>query len=79
LASLEEHLRRGTLIAECPGHVQSECLDLSRLRARRVYDKGGGRNLIRDFRRYYFPDHNLTKRRCDEFFDDDDNFVAVPG
>jgi hypothetical protein len=60
------------------GHVQLECLDLSRVRANRVYDKRGSRKLIRDFRHYYCDDGNLTKRRCGQFFADDDNFVEVP-
>jgi hypothetical protein len=33
------------------------------------------RTLIRDFRRLYFGGSNLTKRRCEEFFDDEDNFT----
>jgi hypothetical protein len=60
------------------GHIRSEWLDLSRIRMNRPYDKGGGRNLLRDFRQYYFCDRNLTKRRCNDFFDDNNNFIVMP-
>jgi hypothetical protein len=33
-----------------------------------AYDKKGYKNLIRDFRRLYFDDRNLTKKRCEVFF-----------
>jgi len=48
-------------------------LDLGCLR--RPFDKKGGKNLIRDFRSYYFDDQYLTKRRVEAFFNDDGNFV----
>jgi hypothetical protein len=37
--------------------------------------KQGCRNLIRDFRRLYFDNQNLTKKRCEDFFDNIDNFL----
>jgi hypothetical protein len=50
-------------------------LDLSLPRSYKAYDKRGYRNLIRDFRRLYFDDRNLTKKRCEVFFDNADNFL----
>jgi hypothetical protein len=50
-------------------------LDLSLPRSYKAYDKRGYRNLIRDFRRLYFDDRNLTKNRCEVFFDNADNFL----
>jgi hypothetical protein len=50
-------------------------LDLLFVR-RKAYDKRGCRNLLRDFRYYYFGNHTrLTKRRCQEFFSNKDNFL----
>jgi len=43
---------------------------------RRPFDKKGGKNLIRDFRSYYFDDQYLTKRRIEAFFDDEANFAV---
>jgi hypothetical protein len=52
-------------------------LDLSRC-LRRQYDKRGGRNLLRDFRRHYFGQHKrLTKKRCGRFFSDRRNFFET--
>jgi hypothetical protein len=50
-------------------------LDLRLPRSYKAYDKQGYRNLIRDFRRLYFDDRNLTKKRCEVFFDNGDNFL----
>jgi hypothetical protein len=50
-------------------------LDLSLPRSYKTYDKRGYRNLMRDFRRLYFDDRNLTKNRCEAFFENDDNFL----
>jgi hypothetical protein len=37
----------------------------------------GCRNLLRDFRYHYFGKHTrLTKRRCKEFFSNNDNFLG---
>jgi hypothetical protein len=42
---------------------RSKCLDFSCIcRTGRDYDKAAGKALIRDFRRLYFDDKNLTKR-----------------
>ena len=50
-------------------------LDLSWLRRRKAYDKRGNQNLIRDFRHHYFRDRNLTKKRCEAFFENAENFI----
>ena len=50
-------------------------LDLRLLRSYKAYAKQGYRNLIRDFRRLCFDDRNLTKKRCEGFFDNGDNFL----
>jgi hypothetical protein len=53
-------------------------LDLSCVR-RKAYDKRGCRNLLRDFRYHYFGDNTrLTKRRCEQFFSNKDNFLKPP-
>ena len=49
------------------------------------YDKAGGRLLVRSVKFHLFGDPNfkMTRQRCEEFFDDDDNFghpaAAQPG
>jgi hypothetical protein len=50
-------------------------LDLRLPRSYKAYDRQGYRNLIRDFRRLYFHDRYLTKKRCEAFFDNGDNFL----
>jgi hypothetical protein len=50
-------------------------LDWSLPRSFKAYDRQGYRNLIRDFRKLYFNDRNLTKKRCEVFFDNGDNFL----
>jgi hypothetical protein len=55
--------------------VRLPYLDLSLPRSYKAYDQQGYRNLIRDFRRLYFDDRNLTKKRCEVFFDNADNFL----
>jgi hypothetical protein len=50
-------------------------LDLSWLRRRKAHDKRGDQNLIRDFRHHYFRDRNLTKKRCEAFFENAENFI----
>jgi hypothetical protein len=63
----------------CPKWNRSARLDFSCIcRTGRSYDKAAGKALIRDFRRLYFDGKNLTKRRCEEFFSDDDNFHLMP-
>jgi hypothetical protein len=67
--------------ADSPWHCGSHSmhrlpyLDLLWVR-RKTYDKRGCRNLLRDFRHYYFGDNTrLTKRKCKEFFSNKDNFL----
>jgi hypothetical protein len=53
-------------------------LDLALPLGRKRYDKRAGRILIRDFRLNYFGKHKrLTKQRCEEFFSNNDNFIAI--
>ena len=45
---------------------------------RKKYDKRAGRMMLRDFRRHYFgKQKRLTKERCEEFFNNDANFIDV--
>jgi hypothetical protein len=54
-------------------------LDLACIRRGKEYDKRGCRNLLRDFRCHYFGDNTrLTKRRCEQFFSNKDNFLKPP-
>jgi hypothetical protein len=55
--------------------VRLPYLDLRLPRAHKACDKKGYRSLIRDFRRLYFDGRNLTKKRCEAFFDNEDNFL----
>jgi hypothetical protein len=55
--------------------IRRPYLDLRLPRSYKAYDKRGYRNLIRDFRRVYFDDRYLTKKRCEVFFDNADNFL----
>jgi hypothetical protein len=50
-------------------------LDLRLLQSHKAYDKKGYKHLIPDFRRLYFDGQNLTKKRCELFFDNGDNFL----
>jgi hypothetical protein len=50
-------------------------LDLAYVRRGNVHDTRDCRRVIRDFRRLYFDGLNLTKRRCEEVFEDEDNFI----
>jgi hypothetical protein len=50
-------------------------LDLSCVRRGKAYDKKGGRNLLRDFRRFCLCKKSATKRRCEKFFSNSKNFV----
>jgi hypothetical protein len=52
-------------------------LDLAYIRRGNVHDQRDGRLLIRDFRRLYFDGLNLTKQRCESFFDDERNFTKA--
>jgi len=50
-------------------------LDLAYVRRGNVHDTGDCQRVIHDFRRLYFDGLNLTKRRCEAFFEDEDNFT----
>jgi hypothetical protein len=50
-------------------------LDLAYVRQGNVHDIRDCRLLIRDFRRLYFDGLNLTKKRCESFFENEDNFT----
>jgi hypothetical protein len=50
-------------------------LDLAFVRRGNVHDTRDCRRVIHDFRSLYFGGLNLTKRRCEEFFEDEDNFT----
>jgi hypothetical protein len=50
-------------------------LDLAYVRRGNVHDTRDCRVLIRDFRRLYFAGLNLTKQRCEQFFENPDNFT----
>jgi hypothetical protein len=57
-------------------------LDLSIVHRSRSYDKMGNRLLLKSFKQYFLGDGRLTKRWCEKFFADPDNFmpsVAKPG
>lgn len=51
-------------------------IDLGIAREQAAYDKLGSRLLVKGVKSYLFDDesYRMTKRRCEEFFDDDDNF-----
>jgi hypothetical protein len=55
--------------------VRLPYLDLAYVRRGNVHDTRDCRKVIRDFRHLYFDGLNLTKRRCEEFFEDEDNFT----
>jgi hypothetical protein len=67
--------------ASSPQHLEySErhpYLDLSLVRGRKAYDKGGSRRLVQKFRYYYFGELNFTKDRCEAFFDDATHFIEA--
>ena len=53
-------------------------LDLAWPLRGKKYNKRAGRIMIRDFRIHYFGEHKrLTKKRCEEFFSNDGNFIDV--
>jgi hypothetical protein len=51
------------------------CLDLSHVRQGTIHDIRDCRRLIQDFRRLYFDGDNLTKRRCEWFFENKKHFT----
>jgi hypothetical protein len=69
-AFVKTHSRRWKWTTRLP-HV-----DLAWPLRRKKCNKRAGRILIRDFRILYFGRHKrLTKQRCEEFFDNDKNFL----
>jgi hypothetical protein len=71
-------MRDGPFYGGSPRICRLPYLDLSSIR-RKGYDKGGCKRFLRDFRYAYFGDgKRLTKRRCEEFFSDDKNFIRQP-
>jgi hypothetical protein len=52
-------------------------LDLACVRRGNIHDKRDCSQLIRGFREVYFEGLNLTKRRCEQFFENEDNFAKV--
>ena len=53
-------------------------LDLTWPLRQKRYDKRAGRIVMRDFRRQFFGERRrLTKQRCEEFFSNDANFLAI--
>jgi hypothetical protein len=50
-------------------------LDLAYVRQGNIHDIRDCRLVIRDFRCLYFEGLNLTKQRCEQFFDKEDNFI----
>jgi hypothetical protein len=57
--------------------VLDDHLDLSFPRLLKTYDKFGYRLLLKKFRYYFFGSERapLTKKRCEEFFEDRSNFL----
>src|SRR5258708_4944737 len=69
-------------IVKADSHVhllfdRSPHLDLAYVRRGNVHDTRDCRRVIRDFRRLYFDGLNLTKQRCEEFFDNERNFTKL--
>ena len=56
--------------------IRSDYIDLSIPRSILEHDKSGNNFLISFLKNYLFEDGNcrMTKRRCEEFFSNDDNF-----
>jgi hypothetical protein len=66
--------------AKSPSHGGASrlpCLDLSHVRRGNIHDKRDCRRMIQDVRAVYFGGLNLTKKRCEAFFDRKRNFVKV--
>jgi hypothetical protein len=53
-------------------------IDLSLPRQFKGYDKAGGRIVVDAVRAHFFGGGRLTKRRCEEFFENPSNFVLAP-
>ena len=50
-------------------------LDLSHIRRGNIHDIRDSRRLIQEFRRLYFEGRNLTKQRCEWFFENERHFT----
>ena len=59
----------------CSSVEISTHLDLSIPRQRKPYDKFGCKRMLEKVRQYYFDGGNLTKERCEQFFNIDANFI----
>ena len=63
-----------------PSHIGStrtsrnSVLDMSIVRKRKQYDKMGYQMFIRRMKLYFFENKPLTKKKCEEFFENNDNF-----
>ena len=57
--------------------VRSEFIDMSMPRKISQYDKTGCKSLLKSFKYYLFGKESarLTKKRCEEFFNDSSNFA----
>ena len=60
---------------EAPLSSRLPHLDLAYVRRGYIHDIRDCRQLIRDFRFLYFEGLNLTKGRCEQFFDNERNFT----
>jgi len=58
------------------GFFRLNVFDLAAARHLMDYDKSGAKLLIRHLKEHLFgdPSYKMTKKRCEAFFDDDDNF-----
>ncbi|SHH48518.1 hypothetical protein [Flavobacterium defluvii] len=56
---------------------RTENIDLTVARSIAAYDKSGYRTMIECLKKYYFGDssHKMVKKRCEDFFNKDSNFV----
>jgi hypothetical protein len=52
-------------------------LDLSHVRRGNIHDKRDCRRMIQNVRTFYFDGLNLTKKRCEAFFDNKRNFLKA--
>jgi hypothetical protein len=59
------------------GVIRLPCLDLSSVRRGNIHDKRDCRRMIQNVRTFYFGGLNLTRKRCEAFFDRKRNFVKV--
>jgi len=58
------------------GTVTKDYIDLSAAREGKNYDKKGCKMLVADFKQIIFGNksYKMTQKRCEEFFENDDNF-----